>query len=56
MKIGEAVVKEFKKEIKFHNIQDEKIHSIGDLNSNQVRKGFQRMDFSRLDQDLIILK
>ena len=60
MKIGEAVLQVFKQETNFMNIKDEKMHTVGDLfnglNSNLVRKGFSRMDLSRLDEDLIILK
>ena len=60
MKIGEAVLEVFKKEINFKINKDEKYHQVGDLfqgvNSNLVMKGFSGIDLSRLDEDFVILK
>ena len=60
MRIGEAILKVFSKEANFKSIKDENVHCVGDLfnglNSNLEKKGFDRIDLSKLEDDVVILK
>ena len=57
LKIGKAILKVFAKETNYKNINNENIHTIGDLfsgiSNTLLKRGFSKIDLSRLDEDII---
>ena len=59
LNIGKAILKVFAKETNYKNVKNENIHTVGDLFSDisksLVKRGFSKIDLSRLDKDIISL-